>query len=110
MQPFLDDHRLLLDGKRGIVKHSVGEVFLTALLHLDNENLTFFVLAEDIEDGTPLVLFQAEHLDIAERDINDHFLADHLVQKTDDKIFADFTAEYLFPAVIGEGVDKFVHN
>ena len=101
---------MLLDGKRGIVKHSVGEVFLTALLHLDNENLPLFILTEDVENSPALVLFQTEHLDIAKRYVYDYFLLDDFIKETNDKIFTYFTAENLFPTVIRKGIDKFVHN
>ncbi len=93
--------------KYGII---TNVIFLPAFLHLDYEYFSFFILTEDIEDSPPLILFQTEHLDVPECNVNDYFLLDNFIEETDDKIFAYFTAENLFPAVIRKGIDKFVHN
>ena len=46
----------------------------------------------------------------AKGDVYDYFLLNDFIKETDDKIFTYFTAKNLFPAVVWEWINKFVHN
>lgn len=98
--------RLLLDGVGGIVDASVFEVLLVRLLHFDEEFLSLFVFAIDVEHRLAFGSVVAEVLHVEVGEVFDDLLAvEQGVEETDEQFLVDFRAKQLFEGKVGVEVD-----
>ena len=98
---------MLANGKGGVIESTVFEKILFAFLQFDDEFLTAFVLAIEIEDGLAVDIGVAELFGLQVGQITDLalLLFVEFIEEIEEQVFVLFYAEGLFEAVIGEQID-----
>ena len=101
--PFRALLRLFAYGERGIIERPVLEELLEGVLHLNDELLTVFRLAIDIEDCLACRRPVPQMLAVQMHDVLNHLLAvEQAVQEVYQQVLVGCCSEYAFETEVGE--------
>ena len=103
--PYFSLDGLLPDGVSGVIDASVLEELLFPFLHLNQDFLSFLVLAIDIEDGTAFGFPAAQMFGVQVGDIfYDLFTVEQGIEKSDKNFLVQVGSEQQLECKIGIGV------